>query len=51
MAVVAATAAAFETWRRDAGRPPVHPAAEGLEPEAAPRIAATGDLDSAARDT
>jgi membrane-associated phospholipid phosphatase len=40
VAVVAATAAAFEMWRRDAGRPPIHPAGEGVEPEAAPRISA-----------
>jgi undecaprenyl-diphosphatase len=34
IAVVAATAAAFEMWRRDAGRPPVHPLTDGLAPEA-----------------
>jgi undecaprenyl-diphosphatase len=33
-AVVAATVAAFETWRRDKSRPPVDPVREGLEPEA-----------------
>ncbi|NUR87762.1 MAG: phosphatase PAP2 family protein [Nonomuraea sp.] len=33
MAVIAATAAAFETWRRDQGRRPAAPLAEGMEPE------------------
>jgi hypothetical protein len=38
--VVAATSLAFEAWRtRDVGRPPVSPAREGLEPEAADEIA------------
>lgn len=37
-ALVAATAAAFETWRRDVGRPPHDPFA-GVEPEAADRVA------------
>jgi undecaprenyl-diphosphatase len=37
-ALVAATAAAFETWRRDVGRPP-HDPLEGVEPEAAHRVA------------
>jgi membrane-associated phospholipid phosphatase len=32
-AVIAATSAAFETWRREQGRRPVQPAAEGTEPE------------------
>ncbi|MFB4268100.1 phosphatase PAP2 family protein [Nonomuraea sp. GTA35] len=32
-AVIAATAAAFETWRRDQGRRPASPVAEGVEPE------------------
>ncbi|MGN9840020.1 phosphatase PAP2 family protein [Nonomuraea sp. H19] len=32
-AVIAATAAAFETWRRDQGRRPASPPAEGVEPE------------------
>ncbi|HEY7486188.1 MAG TPA: phosphatase PAP2 family protein [Streptosporangiaceae bacterium] len=49
IAVVAATAAAFETWRRDEGRPPVQPVTEGLEPEAAPQISATGSPDPAHR--
>lgn len=50
-AVVAATAAAFEMWRRDVGRPPAHPVSEGLEPEAAPQISATGDPEHAPRQT
>ncbi|NUP01948.1 MAG: phosphatase PAP2 family protein [Nonomuraea sp.] len=33
MAVIAATAAAFETWRRDQGRRPAAPLSEGMEPE------------------
>jgi undecaprenyl-diphosphatase len=33
VAVIAATAAAFETWRREQGRRPVSPPAEGVEPE------------------
>ncbi|HEU5158171.1 MAG TPA: phosphatase PAP2 family protein [Streptosporangiaceae bacterium] len=49
IAVVAATAAAFEMWRRDAGRPPVHPVAEGLEPEAAARISPSGEPEPASR--
>jgi membrane-associated phospholipid phosphatase len=32
-AVIAATTAAFETWRRDQGRRPVAPLSEGVEPE------------------
>jgi membrane-associated phospholipid phosphatase len=32
-AIVLGTAAAFETWRRDEGRPPSDPAREGTEPE------------------
>src|SRR5215475_200151 len=36
--VVAGTAAAFESWRREAGRVPVAPAREGVEPEAASDI-------------
>jgi undecaprenyl-diphosphatase len=39
VALVAATAAAFETWRRDVGRPPHDPLA-GVDPEAAKRVAA-----------
>jgi membrane-associated phospholipid phosphatase len=46
-ATVMATAAAFEAWRRDEGRPPVHPASEGLEPEAAPQISALRDAEEA----
>ncbi|MGI8332025.1 phosphatase PAP2 family protein [Actinomadura scrupuli] len=42
-AIVLATTAAFEAWRREEGRPPVSPAAEGIEPEAAAQISATGD--------
>ncbi|WP_433440956.1 phosphatase PAP2 family protein [Nonomuraea sp. CA-141351] len=34
-AVIAATAAAFETWRRDQGRRPASPVTEGIEPESA----------------
>lgn len=41
--IVLATTAAFETWRRDQGRPAAHPAQEGVEPEAAPQIAPTRD--------
>ncbi|MET7465371.1 phosphatase PAP2 family protein [Nonomuraea sp. NPDC005501] len=33
VAVVAATAAGFETWRREEGRRPVSPLTEGVEPE------------------
>ncbi|MEU7860443.1 phosphatase PAP2 family protein [Nonomuraea sp. NPDC049141] len=33
VAVVAATAAGFETWRREQGRKPASPQAEGVEPE------------------
>jgi undecaprenyl-diphosphatase len=36
-ALVAATAAAFETWRRDVGRPP-HGPLEGVDPEGAERV-------------
>jgi undecaprenyl-diphosphatase len=36
--VVAGTAAAFESWRREAGRAPAAPALEGVEPEAASDI-------------
>jgi undecaprenyl-diphosphatase len=39
VALVAATAAAFETWRRDMGRPPHDPLA-GVDPEDARRVAA-----------
>jgi undecaprenyl-diphosphatase len=46
-ATVMATAAAFEAWRRDEGRPPAHPASEGLEPEAAPQISALRDAEEA----
>ncbi|WP_344835461.1 phosphatase PAP2 family protein [Actinocorallia longicatena] len=42
-AVVAATTIAFEAWRRSEGRTPVHPAQEGVEPEAAPQISPLGD--------
>jgi undecaprenyl-diphosphatase len=37
VALVAATAAAFETWRRDVGRPP-HDPLEGVDPEDAERV-------------
>ncbi|MEV4359273.1 phosphatase PAP2 family protein [Nonomuraea sp. NPDC049625] len=33
VAVIAATAAAFETWRREQGRRPASPPIEGVEPE------------------
>jgi undecaprenyl-diphosphatase len=33
MAVIAATTAAFETWRRHAGRRPAAPPRDGVEPE------------------
>jgi undecaprenyl-diphosphatase len=33
VAVIAATAAAFETWRREQGRRPASPVSEGVEPE------------------
>ena len=36
-ALVAATVAAFETWRRDVGRPP-HDPLEGVDPEDAERV-------------
>lgn len=35
VAVVAATSAAFTTWRERTGRPAARPAAEGMEPELA----------------
>lgn len=38
VAIVVATVAGFETWRRAEGREPVSPALEGVEPEAAPEI-------------
>ena len=38
IALVAATAAAFETWRRDVGRPAHDPLA-GVDPEDARRVA------------
>jgi undecaprenyl-diphosphatase len=37
IALVAATAAAFETWRRDVGRP-AHDPIEGVDPEDAERV-------------
>jgi membrane-associated phospholipid phosphatase len=47
-AIVVGTTAAFETWRRhDEDRPPVAPAREGVEPEAAPEIAGHGDPEHA----
>ena len=42
VAVVAATAAAFETWRRDAGRRPAQPLREGVGPEAKREITPEG---------
>ncbi|HEV7933922.1 MAG TPA: phosphatase PAP2 family protein [Actinomadura sp.] len=42
VAIVIATVAAFEIWRREHGRPAVAPAAEGAEPEAVPEIAPPG---------
>jgi undecaprenyl-diphosphatase len=38
LAWLAASTAAFSTWRVDRGRPPVEPS-EGLEPEAASKLA------------
>jgi membrane-associated phospholipid phosphatase len=38
VAIVLATTAAFETWRRGEGRHPADPIREGAEPEAEPRI-------------
>ncbi|MCW2885560.1 MAG: PA-phosphatase [Streptosporangiaceae bacterium] len=51
VAIVLATTAAFEAWRRDAGRPPASPATEGVEPEAAPQISAAGDPGDAPKGT
>ncbi len=45
VAIVLGTVAAFETWRRDEGRPPIDPIAEGTQPEAAPEIAGHGNHD------
>ncbi|MFC6086575.1 phosphatase PAP2 family protein [Sphaerisporangium aureirubrum] len=42
IAVVTATTAAFETWRRDSGRRPVEPHLEGVEPEAEEQTAPEG---------
>lgn len=42
MAVVAATTAAFETWRREMGRRPSEPHREGVEPEAKEDISPKG---------
>ncbi|MFC4535957.1 phosphatase PAP2 family protein [Sphaerisporangium dianthi] len=42
VAVVAATAAAFEAWRRDIGRRPAVPHREGVEPEAMQDISTKG---------
>ncbi|WP_250562035.1 phosphatase PAP2 family protein [Sphaerisporangium fuscum] len=42
VAVVAATTAAFETWRRDIGRRPAEPHLEGVEPEAKAEISPKG---------
>ncbi len=44
-AIVLGTVAAFETWRRDEGRPAVDPVVEGAQPEAAAEIAGHGDHD------
>ena len=43
LAIVLGTVAAFETWRRDEGRPPIDPVIEGAQPEAAEEIAGHGD--------
>lgn len=48
-AIVMATAAAFETWRRGEGRPPVAPVREGAEPEAAAEISGEGGPGAARR--
>ncbi|GII75221.1 hypothetical protein Sru01_02030 [Sphaerisporangium rufum] len=42
VAVVAATTAAFETWRREIGRRPAEPHREGVEPEAKDDISPKG---------
>ncbi|MBP2705835.1 phosphatase PAP2 family protein [Microbispora sp. RL4-1S] len=42
VAVVAATAAAFETWRRDLGRRPAEPYKEGVGPEARRELSGGG---------
>lgn len=42
VAVVAATAAAFETWRREVGRRPAQPLREGVGPETKREIAPQG---------
>jgi undecaprenyl-diphosphatase len=42
IAVVVATAAAFETWRREIGRRPSEPHLEGVEPEAKKDISPKG---------
>ncbi|GII82896.1 hypothetical protein Ssi03_08860 [Sphaerisporangium siamense] len=42
VAVIAATTAAFETWRREIGRRPAAPHREGVEPEAKEEISPKG---------
>ncbi|MEU6997336.1 phosphatase PAP2 family protein [Nonomuraea sp. NPDC046570] len=42
VAVIAATAVAFESWRRELGRRPAVPYAEGVEPEAEEEISTGG---------
>jgi undecaprenyl-diphosphatase len=51
IAILLATTAAFEAWRRDDGRRPAMPLTEGVEPEAAPQISATADPAAAPRNT
>ncbi|SCF34732.1 phosphatase PAP2 family protein [Micromonospora mirobrigensis] len=46
-AVVAATAAAFTTWRQQVARRPVHPTREGVVPELAEEPTRTGERDVA----
>lgn len=45
--LLAATSAAFETWRRVEGREPVHPVAEGVAPEEIQEAVHAGDEESA----
>lgn len=47
IAIVLATAAAFETWRRGEGRRPATPFIEGAEPESADEMAGTDHSDAA----
>ena len=44
--LLAGMTAAFEAWRRDQGRAPVHPAAEGVAPEESMTAASPADHDT-----